>query len=429
MQLYTKILIGMLSGVMLGALLGPNSSLLTHDVAWLSFGAQWLAVVASLVGRVFLALIKMVVVPLVFFSLILGIASLGDVRKLGRIGGLTLGYFTATTVAALILGVALTNLFRPGALMSAHDRAMLLGGNDATPVMNAAASAPSMLDQLVAIVPSNPVTALAQGEMLQIIFFATMLGIALTLLAKERAKPVLDVCATLNDAMIVVLDLSMMLAPYGVAALLFKVVGTTGLGVLVALGAYAGVVLLGLLLHAALIYTPVVRLGARLPFLGFLRAMRAAIVLAFSTSSSSATLPVTLRSVESNLNVSNDVASFVLPIGATVNMDGTALYQGVAAVFIAQIYGIDLTLADQAAIVGSATMASIGTAGVPGAGMLTLAMVLATVGVPVEGVALILGIDRVLDMFRTTLNVIGDATAAVFVARMTGETPKIAASV
>jgi Na+/H+-dicarboxylate symporter len=225
--------------------------------------------------------------------------------------------------------------------------------------------------------------------------------------------------------MVMLVQISMKLAPYGVAALLFEVVGSTGLGVLVALAAYGGVVILGLLCHILISYMPVIVAVVRLPFFGFLQSIRSALVLAFSTSSSSATLPVTMEACESNLKVSNEVASFVLPIGATVNMDGTALYQGVAAVFIAQIYGIDLTVGDQATIVVSATMASIGAAGVPGAGMLTLAMVLAAVGVPVEGVALVIGVDRILDMFRTTTNVIGDSTATVLVARMQGDALRI----
>ena len=320
------------------------------------------------IGRLFLAMIKMVVVPLVFFSLILGIASLGDFRKLGKMGGSTIGFFTLTTIAALTIGLLLTNLLKPGNAMNATDRAMLLGGFDSSGVTSAAADAPSLVDQIVGIVPSNPFAAMASGEMLQLIFFATMVGIALTLMDSKKAKIAIDVCDAVNDAMVILVHVSMKLAPIGVGALLFKVVGTTGISVLVALAAYGGVVLLGLSLHIGLVYFPVVSQLAKLPFLGLISAIRAALVLAFSTSSSSATLPVTMRAVEDNLNVSNEVSSFVLPIGATVNMDGTALYQGVAAIFIAPIYSIDLSFGDQATIVVSATMASIGAAGVPGAG-------------------------------------------------------------
>ncbi|MCP4504260.1 MAG: dicarboxylate/amino acid:cation symporter [Deltaproteobacteria bacterium] len=381
-------------------------------------GTEWL-------GRLFLAMIKMVVVPLVFFSLILGIASLGDFRKLGRMGGATIGFFTLTTMGALTIGLVLTNLLKPGKLMSEEDRAMLLGGFDSSNVTAAAADSPSLVDQIVGIVPSNPFAAMAAGEMLQLIFFATMVGIALTLMEQKKAKIAIELCDAVNEAMVLLVHIAMKLAPIGVGALLFKVVGTTGLSVLKALGAYGLVVILGLLLHITLIYMPVVKTLARLPFWGFIGAIRSALVLAFSTSSSSATLPVTMRAVEDNLDVSNEVSSFVLPIGATVNMDGTALYQGVAAVFIAQIYSIDLSLGDQATIVVSATMASIGAAGVPGAGMLTLAMVLGAVGVPVQGIALVIGVDRILDMFRTATNVIGDSTATVLVARMQGDDLKI----
>ncbi len=374
------------------------------------------------VGLLFLALIKMVVVPLVFFSLIVGVASLGDIRKLGRLGLRTLGFFTFSTVAALTIGVGLTNLLRPGKLLSEDDRAALLADFEGavSSTISQAASAPSLMEQIVGIVPTNPIASLAQGDMLQVIFFALMLGIALTLLPQERSEPMVKLVDTANEAMVMLVHIAMKLAPYGVAALIFKVVGSTGLSVLVALGAYGLTVMLGLGLHIAVSYASVVRFGARLPVLDFLKGLRPALLLAFSTSSSSATLPVTKECVEDNLGVPPAVSSFVLPLGATVNMDGTALYQGVAAIFIAQIYGLGLDLGQQLTIITSATLASVGAAGVPGAGLVTLAMVLTTVGIPAEGLALILGVDRLLDMMRTTTNVIGDSTATVLVARMEG---------
>ena len=502
MQLYTKILLGMAVGVILGLFLGPNSSLLPNTGVRLSPTAQilsapnggpqalakgvreatvvgsqgdWLEVQYTLspahllklksagveaaqtakpntpatgwvkekipeviryapvgqtlvdctewLGMLFLAMIKMVVVPLVFFSLVVGIASLGDVRKLGRMGGRTLGFFMGTTVIALIIGVGLTNLIKPGALLSQEDRDILLssyGGSTSNTLANAA-EAPSLTDQLISIVPTNPVSALAAGDMLQVIFFAMMLGIALTFLKSEKAASVVDLFDSLNEAMVMLVHIAMKIAPYGVGALLFKVVGNTGISVLFALSVYALVVLLGLALHLALTYGTVVRLGAKLPFWGFLGAIKEALVVAFSTSSSSATLPVTKECCEDNLNVGQETTSFVLPLGATVNMDGTALYQGVAAIFIAQIYGMDLSMGDQVTIVVSATLASVGAAGVPGAGMITLAMVLTAIGVPTEGLALILGVDRILDMFRTATNVVGDSTATVLMARLEGE--------
>ncbi len=375
------------------------------------------------IGRLFLALIKMVVVPLVFCSLVVGVASLGDFRKLGRLGGRTILYFTVTTVLALVIGMGLANVVKPGHMMSEEDRTVLLASYSgaAEDTVKDAAEAPSVVDQIISIVPENPLAALAKGEMLQIIFFAVMLGIALTLMPSRRSQLVVDLLDRLNDAMVMLVHVVMKLAPYGVAALLFKVVGTTGTSVLLALGAYGAVVLAGLAIHLTVVYGLVVRLGARLPFGGFMRALRPAQLLGFSTSSSSATLPVTKECCEENLSVSREVSSFVLPLGATVNMDGTALYQGVAALFIAQIYGMDLGVGEQVTIVVSATLASVGAAGVPGAGMVTLAMVLTQIGVPTEGLALILGLDRLLDMFRSSLNITGDATATVFMARLEGE--------
>ena len=375
------------------------------------------------IGRLFLALIKMVVVPLVFCSLVVGVASLGDFRKLGRLGGRTVLFFTVTTVLTLVIGLSLANIVKPGHMMSEEDRAVLLASyaGEATDTVKDAADAPSAIDQIISIVPENPLEALAKGEMLQIIFFAVMLGLALTLMPGKRSQLVVDLMDRLNDAMVMLVHVVMKLAPYGVAALLFKVVGTTGTSVLLALAAYGAVVLAGLAIHLTLTYGLVVRLGAKLPFSSFLRAIRPAQLLAFSTSSSSATLPVTKECCEENMGVSREVSSFVLPLGATVNMDGTALYQGVAALFIAQIYGMDLGLGEQVTIVVSATLASVGAAGVPGAGMVTLAMVLTQIGVPTEGLALILGLDRLLDMFRSATNVTGDSTATAFMARLEGE--------
>ncbi len=375
------------------------------------------------IGRLFLALIKMIVVPLVFFSLVVGVASLGDFRKLGRIGARTIGFFVTTTAMALIIGVTLTNVIKPGKLLSEDDRASLLASYqaEAGDTVEKAAEAPTLVDQLLAIVPNNPMEALAKGDMLQIIFFALMLGVALTFMKQRKSKPVVDLFDRLNEAMVMLVHIVMKLAPYGVAALLFKVVGSTGPSVLLALGVYGLVVLAGLALHLTITYGSVVRFGAKLQFIPFIKAIRPAMLLGFSTSSSSATLPVTKECVEDNLSVSPEVSSFVLPLGATINMDGTALYQGVAAIFIAQIYGMDLGFADQLTIIISATLASVGAAGVPGAGMITLAMVLTAVGVPTEGIALVLGVDRLLDMFRTATNLTGDSACTAFMARLEGE--------
>jgi len=393
------------------------------DVATYSRLGQNLVDWTEWLGRLFLALIKMVVVPLVFFSLTVGVASLGDFRRLGRMGGRTIGAFTLTTIIALVIGVGLANVIRPGALLGPDDRARLISSYEgaAGSTVEAAAEAPSFADQIIAIVPNNPIHSLANGEMLQIIFFALMFGIALTLLDERKSQPVVSLLDDMNEAMVMLVHVAMKLAPIGVAALLFKVVGTTGLSVLIALSVYGLVVVAGLLTHLLLTYGTIVKFGARLPFLPFLKAIRPALMLAFSTSSSSATLPVTKECAEDNMNVSSPVSSFVIPLGATINMDGTALYQGVAAIFIAQIYGMNLGLAEQATIVTSATLASVGAAGVPGAGMITLAMVLTAIGVPTEGLALVLGVDRLLDMFRTATNVVGDSAVTVLMSRLEGD--------
>jgi Na+/H+-dicarboxylate symporter len=374
------------------------------------------------VGNLFLRLIKMVIVPLVFASLLVGVASLGDVRKLGRLGGRTLLIFFVTTGIAVALGLVAAQIFSPGRYLAEADRLTLLDkfAGDASK-RAASADNTSVLDALVAIVPDNPVGALVTGDMLQVIFFACLLGVALTALGQKQSQLVVDFFDRVQEAMIWIVNAVMLLAPVGVAALMFQVVGASGASILGALAVYAAAVVVGLIAHTVLVYGFIVRFFGRFSFRQFFRAIRPAQLIAFSTSSSSATLPVTLECAEEKLGISNGVASFVLPLGSTVNMDGTALYQGVAAVFIAQVFQLDLTLADQASIVLTATLASVGAAGVPGAGMVTLTMVLTTAGIPVEGLALILGVDRILDMCRTTVNVTGDLAVATAVAKMEGE--------
>jgi len=377
----------------------------------------------SPLGDVFMRLITMVIVPLVFASLLVGVASLGDVRKLGRVGVRTLSIYLATTAVAVTIGLVVAHVVNPGSFIGEASRVSLQAQfeGDVGKQIDRAASAPSMIENLVNVIPTNPVASLVTGDMLQVIFFSVFFGIALTLVPGEAGKPVVDFMDRIQQAMVVIIHIVMKFAPIGVAALVAEVVGNSGLSVLKGLLVYSLVVLVGLLLHGLLVYGSLVRLVARLPFLHFLRAIRPALLIAFSTSSSSATLPVTLDCAEKNLRVSNPVASFVLPLGSTVNMDGTALYQGVAAIFIAQVFGMDLSLGDQLAIVLTATMASIGAAGVPGAGMVTLTMVLTATGIPTVGVALILGVDRILDMFRTTINVTGDLAVSAVIARLEGE--------
>lgn len=389
------------------------------------------SVIATLrpVGQAFMRGIQMVIVPLVFASLLVGVAGLGDVRRLGRLGSRTLVVYLGTTAIAVAIGLIVAHIVRPGRFIEGAERARLLAqfSGDLGAKTQQAASAPGAIDNLLAVIPTNPVASLASGDMLQIIFFAVVFGIALTSLGAEKSKPVVHFFDLVQQAMIFIIQMVMAVAPFGVAALVADVVGQSGLGVLQALLVYGGTVVAGLAIHTALIYGGLIRFGARISPLAFLKAIRPAQLIAFSTSSSSATLPVSLECAERNLGISNGVSSFVLPLGSTVNMDGTALYQGVAAMFIAQVFGMDLTLADQVGIVATATLASVGAAGVPGAGMVTLAMVLTAAGIPQVGLALILGIDRLLDMFRTTVNVTGDLAVAAVMARLEGEslTPKV----
>jgi len=381
----------------------------------------------SPIGDLFLRLIKMVIVPLVFASLLVGIASLGDVRKLGRMGGKTLGLYMMTTAIAVTIGLICAHIINPGSFIDPADKASLLAQftDIAGSKASNAAQAPSTMENILGIIPLNPMAALSGGNMLQIIFFAVILGIALTMLGEGKAEVVVKFFDTIQEAMVLIIHMVMAIAPYGVAALVADVIGNSGFSVLGALLVYSATVVAGLLMHAIFVYGGLVVTVAKLKLGAFMSAIRPAQLIAFSTSSSSATLPVSMECAEDNLGVSKSVSSFVLPLGSTVNMDGTALYQGVAAMFIAQVFQMDLTLADQLTIVLTATMASVGAAGVPGAGMVTLAMVLTAAGIPQVGLALILGMDRLLDMFRTAVNVTGDLSVTCVMAVTEGETIQV----
>lgn len=389
------------------------------------FGHSMLTVLNPL-GRLFLRLIKMVIVPLVFASLLIGVASLGSLGKLGRMGGLTFGYFLMTTAVAITIGLACANAVKPGKYVDAEDRDRLsqtYADQAQEKVKSEEVVRHGFLNRVVDMVPDVPLWAATgpRPNMLQIIVFAIVLGIGFLMVPAARARPALQFFESINDVMVRIVQLVMELAPFGVFALLAGVSGTAGVGVLSALAVYSLVVLGALLIHGLLTYGLAVRLLARYSLLRFFGGIRQAQLIAFSTSSSSATLPVSIRVARENLGVSGRAASFVLPLGATVNMDGTALYQGVAAVFIAQMFGMDLTVGQQLEVLFTATLASVGAAGVPGAGIITLAMVLTAIGVPMSGIALILGVDRLLDMFRTAVNVTGDLSATVLVARASGE--------
>lgn len=392
---------------------------------WGGDGAAFMHDWVRPIGTLFLNLLRMIAVPLVLFSLTAGVANLRDASRLGRIGGKTIGLYIGTTAIAVTIGLGIAIWVQPGKGLPKETRESL---NNAFSEQAAAsiqrAEDLSVLQQLVSIVPTNPFAALANAEMLQVVFFALMLGIALTKLSQRRpdVAHVVQVFDLLSDAIIEMVHVIMKIAPIGVFALLASTVAELGKdaeqirALLGSLLLYMVVVVSGLLVHGLLTYGLLVRFLTPFRVGRFFRAILPAQLLAFSSSSSAATLPVTLRCVEQNLGVEEEVSSFVLPLGATINMDGTALYQGVAAVFIANAYGLDLSVVQLLEIVLTATLASIGAAAVPGVGIVMLTIVLKQIGVPLEGIALILGVDRILDMCRTALNVTGDAVVCSVIA-------------
>ena len=405
--------------ILLGLVLGAAFGVVANRLGWHDFVVETI----KPVGTAFVKLITMVVIPLVFASLLVGTASLNDIRKLGRIGIRTGGYYVGTTVIAISIGLMLANALQPGSSLPEETKAQLLesGGQNINAQVDELLDEPSLKDTLLGIIPTNPIQSFAEGNMLQVIFFALLTGICLTLIPDARGAPVIAFFEGLNDVMIQMVHVIMRIAPYAVFALIAAVTANFGSYILVVLLKYALVVLLGLVVHAGIVYPTAIKLLARTKVRDFFRGIRPAQLIAFSSGSSSATLPVTMECAEENLGVPREISSFALPLGATINMDGTALYQGVAAVFIAQVYGIDLSLGQQLTIVLTATLASIGAAGTPGAGMATLVIVLKSIGVPVEGIGLILGMDRILDMCRTTVNVTGDASCAMVVAALDGK--------
>ena len=422
--LHWWILIAMGLGVVYGAYAAQND-MSDHVVA-----------IIKPVGTLFLNLLRMIAVPLVLFSLVAGVASLNDTSKVGRIGGKTILLYLGTTAIAITIGLLVVNVVRPGGDLSPDLQERLAANYGAEAAeKSAAAEEVSIIQTLIDIVPTNPFSALshhddgsgtATGTMLQVVFFALMLGIALTRLDTKIAAPVVNVFQRLSDAIIEMVHIIMKIAPFGVFSLMATVIVELGedpeqMGELLgALGWYMFCVVLALIVHAILVYTTLLKFLAKIPLKRFFKGIVPAQLLAFSSSSSGATLPVTIDCCEKNIGVDEEVSSFVLPLGATINMDGTGLYQGVAAVFIATVYNMDLGVVEQLQIVLTAALASIGTAAVPGVGIIMLTIVLTQINVPLEGIALILGVDRILDMCRTVLNVTGDATVATVVASSEG---------
>jgi Na+/H+-dicarboxylate symporter len=400
-SLLVKISIGFVLGIVFGFLVGPMAA----DNALLK---EYVMPLLDAVGKIFLTLLKMLIVPLVFSSIVVGAASIGDPRSLGRIGIKTLVLYLLTTAVAIAIGLVLGNLIQPG-----------IGMNIAGAAGKAQEGKP-LLDVFLDIFPSNPLDSLVKANMLQIIVFALFFGVA-CLFAGEKGKRIVGAFDAIAEVMYSMTHMIMRLAPYGVFALIAVTAAKYGFSILAPFAKVIGAVYAGCILHALVVYSGMVVVFCKRSPLWYFKGVQEASITAFVTRSSSATLPVTIANVRDNLGVSESISSFVLPLGATINMDGTALYQGVCALFVAQAFGIDLSINAQIGIILTATLASIGTAGVPGAGLIMLTLVLTSTGLPIEGIGLVAGIDAILDAMRTCVNVTGDTAVCAVVAATEGE--------
>ena len=421
LALHWKIIIGMILGVTFG--------LLAITIGWDQFTDDWI----KPFGTIFINLLKLIAVPLVFASLIKGVASLSDISKLSRIGSKTIALYLVSTIIAVTTGLLIVNTVQPGKYFSEQKRIEFKEkyASKTEAKMAAAANVKEQgpLQFMIDIVPQNIINASTSNKnMLQVIFFAILFGIAMIMLPEEKTVYVKGFFEGVNDIILQIVDLIMLSAPYGVFALLASLMVDFSDGdvhnvieLFSALGLYSLVVIVGLLMMIFIVYPILLRVFTNVKYVDFFKGIMPAQMLAFSTSSSAATLPVTMERCEDHIGVSKEISSFVLPLGATINMDGTSLYQAVAAVFIAQAFGVDLDLSQQLTIVLTATLASIGAAAVPGAGLVMLVIVLGAVGMDPEGVALIFAVDRILDMLRTVVNVTGDATVASVIASSEGQ--------
>jgi DAACS family dicarboxylate/amino acid:cation (Na+ or H+) symporter len=416
MALHSKILLGLLLGAVLGVtanlVLGPEHALVVGVDRYL----------AGPLGQVFLRMLSMVVMPLVFASIALGVAGVGDVRRVGRMGAKTLAYFLTTTALATGLGLVLVRLVEPGLHVSPAVRDKLLAdyAEGASAKIDAAQATDFGIDTLVNIVTRNPIKSAVDGDMLGIIFFGLVFGAAVSMIEKVRRDAMVTWLEALADVVTTIIDFAMRLAPYGVAGLIFGVTSKFGFALLAPLGLYVGLVLGALLLHATLTMSLIIRLIIGLSPVVFFGRIRAALVTAFSTSSSSATLPTNIRVGEQNLGLPPQICGFVYPLGATMCMNGTALFEGITVIFLCQVFGVDLDVGQMAVVMGMAVITSVGAAAVPGGSIPLMVGMLAMFRVPPEGIAVILGVDRILDMARTAVNVLGDHTAAAFIARSEG---------
>ena len=417
MKLHTKILLGLAAGIVLGVITNLTVGASHPTVEAIN------TYLAGPLGQIFLRMLFMVVMPLVFASISLGVAGLGDIRKVGRVGGKAVGYFLITTMLAATLGLFVVNATRPWERVAPETTVALMErfkGDASSRVEAAATTAKFGPETFVNIVPRNPIDAAARTDMLGVIFFGLMFGAALTLIPAERARPMIEWLEALNDVVIRIIHFAMLLAPYGVAALIFVVASRFGFDLLVAVAAYVLTVLLALVLHVGITLFVIIRFAIGMSPITFIGRVKAALVTAFSTSSSSATLPTALEVTELQLGIPRRIAGFVLPIGSTMCMNGTAIFEGITVIFLAKIFGVDLTIPQMAIVMVMSVITAIGAAGVPGGSIPLLVGILTMFGVPGEGIAIVLGVDRILDMSRTCVNVCSDLTATAWVARSEG---------
>jgi len=402
-RLWLKVLIGMFLGIAVGILLGPTTGWVDPDNA--TAIGNWLA----MPGQLFLTLIQMIVMPLIFASVVRGLTASESFEQLRKMGlGVAL-YFVVTTTIAIIIGIGVAQLINPGGFVDAGSL------KESLPASNSvSAAAPRLAElpqKLITLLPSNPLTSMVEGQMLQVVLFAIVIGIALVMMRKAQSKPLLDLMGSLQEVCMTVVGWAMRLAPFAVFGLMAQLTTKIGLNALIGMGVYVGTVILGLFI-LLLMYLLIIFVSTRESPSSFLRSIRDVMLLAFSTSSSAAVMPLSIKTAEEKLKVHTSVSQFVIPLGATINMNGTALYQGVATIFLAQVFGVDLGMSALLLVVVTAVGASIGSPGTPGVGIVILAMVLETAGIPTAGIVLIMGVDRILDMSRTAVNVSGDLVAA-----------------
>ena len=407
-RLWLKVLIGMFMGIVVGILVGPTTGWLPVPTA--TAIGNWLA----LPGQLFLIMIQMIVMPLVFASVIRGLTASDSLEMLRKMGGGVVIYFVITTAVAIVIGIWVTFVVNPGEYV---DASQFRASIQQTQTLKTAANSSETLslaalpEKLVTVLPTNPLNSMVEGQMLQVVLFAMVMGIALVMMKAAQAKPILDLMVSLQEVCMTVVSWAMRLAPFAVFGLMAQLTTKIGVNALIGMAVYVGTVLLGLLILLCLFLLIVFVVSRDHPFT-FLRSIREVMLLAFSTSSSAAVMPLSIKTAEEKLNIHPSVSQFVIPLGATINMNGTALYQGVATVFLAQVFGIDLSLSVLLLVVVTAVGASIGSPGTPGVGIVILAMVLETAGIPTAGIVLIMGVDRILDMSRTAVNVSGDLVAA-----------------